>query len=78
MAQMTDMDPSEPYGLGTMNFRHEHWFTSYIDGYGHQGEAVGYRTVLAVYPERRLSIAVLTPSTAETVGYVRYLAKLVP
>jgi len=78
VTQMTDMDPSEPYGLGTMNFRHEHWFTSYIDGYGHQGETVGYRTVLAVYPERRLSIAVLTPSTAETVGYVRYLAKLVP
>jgi len=34
--------------------------------------------VLAVYPERRLSIVVLTPSTAATVGYVRYLAKLVP
>jgi len=33
----------------------------------------GHRSVLAVYPEHRLSVAILMPSAADVLPYVRYL-----
>jgi len=77
VAQMTDFSDGDGYGLGTFDFTAEFWFTANIDGYGHVGELPGYNTVVAVYPKRRTSIAILTSSAAEPVNYVRFLAKVV-
>lgn len=77
VAQMTDFTDGDGYGLGTFDFTDESWFTTNIDGYGHVGEMPGFNTVVAVYPKRETSIAILTPSNAEPANYVRLLAKLV-
>ena len=77
VAQMTDFSDGDGYGLGTFDFTADFWFSANIDGYGHVGEMPGYNTVVAVYPERETSIAILTSSAAEPVNYVRLLAKLV-
>jgi D-alanyl-D-alanine carboxypeptidase len=77
VTQMTDFKDGDGYGLGTFDYTNDHWFTSNVDGFGHHGVIPGYRTVLAVYPDMALSIAILTPSNVEPLPYVRYLAKAV-
>ncbi|HYN30617.1 MAG TPA: serine hydrolase domain-containing protein [Dermatophilaceae bacterium] len=73
VAQMTDFGDGDGYGLGTADFTHGVAYRSNIDGYGHEGDVPGYRTVLAVIPSRRISVAILTPSASPTIGYVQYL-----
>jgi hypothetical protein len=46
-----------------------------VEVVGHLGELPGYRTVLAVLPEQRVSIAILTTGSAEVWPYVPLLAK---
>jgi D-alanyl-D-alanine carboxypeptidase len=53
----SDISPGVGYGLGTMIF-HNLQFTI-NDSVGHQGGVPGYVTLLAVVPERHLSIALL-------------------
>jgi CubicO group peptidase (beta-lactamase class C family) len=65
-----DQDVGAGYGLATIDFRSGRWFSSNIKGYGMRGALVGYRSVLAVYPEHHLSIAILTPSPVDVVPYV--------
>lgn len=75
LAEMTDFDQGDPhrYGLGTIDFTAPYWFKWHIEGYGMRGGMPGYRSVLAVYPAHRMSIAILTPSTVDVLPYVRYL-----
>ena len=42
-------------------------------GFGIWAGTVGYRSVLAIYPEHQLSVAILTPSTTDAIPYVRHL-----
>jgi len=75
VAQMVDFDQPDGhrYGLGTIDFTNPHYFQWHIEGYGIRGGIPGYRSVLAVYPEHHMSIAILTPSTVDVLPYVRYL-----
>ena len=75
VAQMIDFDQPDGrgYGLGTIDFTGPRWFQWHIEGYGMRGGMPGYRSVLAVYPEHHLSVAILTPSTVDVLPYVRYL-----
>lgn len=75
VAQMLDFDQPDGrrYGLGTIDFTAPYWFQWHIEGYGMRGGVPGYRSVLAVYPEHHLSVAILTPSTVDVLPYVRYL-----
>ena len=75
VAQMLDFDQPDGhrYGLATIDFTNPHYFQWHIEGYGMRGGMPGYRSVLAVYPERHMSIAILTPSTVDVLPYVRYL-----
>lgn len=61
------------YGLGTWRVGDNRWGVEVV---GHLGELPGYRTVLAVLPEQRVSIAIIfTTGSAETAPYVPLLAK---
>ncbi|HYN65285.1 MAG TPA: serine hydrolase [Ornithinibacter sp.] len=60
------------YGLGTWRVGDDRWGVEVV---GHLGELPGYRTVLAVLPEHRVSIAIFTTGSAETAPYVPLLAK---
>ena len=76
VAQMIDFDQGDDdagYGLGTIDFTSPHWFQWHIEGHGMRGGMPGYHSVLAVYPEHHLSVAILTPSTVDVMPYVRYL-----
>lgn len=76
VAQMIDFDQGDDvgrYGLGTIDFTSPRWFRWHIEGYGMRGAMPGYRSVLAVYPEHHLSVAILTPSTVDVLPYVRCL-----
>ncbi|HYN30447.1 MAG TPA: serine hydrolase domain-containing protein [Dermatophilaceae bacterium] len=75
VSQMTDFQDDDGYGLGTMDFTDRYWWKYNIDGFGHVGDLPGYRSVLAVIPARRISVAILSPSSTETVPYVQYLLK---
>ena len=72
LKQMLDVSDGDNYGLGVMDFRN----TPYnIDAVGHEGEAIGYRSILVAFEKDQLSIALLTPSTTPTLPLVQYLAK---
>jgi D-alanyl-D-alanine carboxypeptidase len=75
VAQMLDFDQPDGkrFGLGTIDFTAPNWTQWHIEGYGMRGGMPGYRSVLAVYPEQHMSIAILTPSTVDVLPYVRYL-----
>jgi D-alanyl-D-alanine carboxypeptidase len=75
IAEMTDFDDGDGYGLGTRDFTAGGYARWNINAVGHDGSTVGYRSVLAVFRERHVSVAVLTPSTVDTVPYVQYLVK---
>jgi D-alanyl-D-alanine carboxypeptidase len=70
---MTDFTEEGGYGLGTTDFSADYWQNFGMDGVGHIGVMPGYRSVLAVYPEERLSIAILSPSTVDTHPFIRQL-----
>ncbi|MFW5472284.1 serine hydrolase domain-containing protein [Knoellia sp. CPCC 206450] len=73
VAEMTDFTEDGHYGLGTINFADGYWQNFGMDGVGHVGGMPGYRSVLAVYPEQHLSIAILVPSTVDAHPFVRQL-----
>ena len=74
VAQMTDFEDDDGFGLGTVDFTPSYRQRWGIDGVGHLGDEMpGYRAVLAVYPALRLSVAILSPSAVDTVPFVRYL-----
>ena len=75
VAQLTDFgqDVGPGYGLATIDFTQPYWFKWHIEGHGMRGSLVGYRSVLAVYPEHHLSVAILTPSAVDVLPYVRYI-----
>ena len=73
--QMTDFGDGDGYGLGTFDYSDTQFGGNSVEAVGHLGVLEGYRTVLAVFPTRRLSIAVLTPSDVESLGYVRRLLR---
>ena len=79
VAQLTDFDHAvDPgYGLATIDFTQPYWFQWSIDGYGMTGEIVGYRSVLAIYPDQHLSVAILQPfsSKVDVLPYVQDLVK---
>ena len=60
------------YGLGLMDLRDSRFN---IDAVGHEGEAIGYRSILATFEKDQLSVALLTPSTTRTLPFVQYLIK---
>ena len=72
---MTDFNDGDGYGLGTFDFTSGLLSRSNIEGVGHDGILPGYRTVMAVIPSHQLAIAILSPSTVETVPYVKWLVK---
>jgi D-alanyl-D-alanine carboxypeptidase len=71
--QLTDFADDDGYGLATYDLTQGEWFRFSIDGVGLAGGITGYRSALVVYPRQQLSVAVLTPSTAEAIPYVKYL-----
>lgn len=75
VAQLTDFDYPDGarYGIATIDFTGSNWDQYSIDGYGSRAAAPGYRSVLAVYPDNHLSVAILTPSAVDVLPYVRYL-----
>ncbi|KAB7746234.1 serine hydrolase [Nostocoides sp. F2B08] len=74
VAQLTDFVDVEPrYGLATVDFSQPFFYRWGLDGYGIWGGTVGYRSVLAIYPDNQLSVAILTPSTVDAIPYVRHL-----
>jgi len=77
VAQLTDFDHAvDPgHGLATIDFTQPYWFQWSIDGYGMTGGTVGYRSVLAIYPDQHLSVAILTPSKVDVLPYVQHLVK---
>jgi D-alanyl-D-alanine carboxypeptidase len=60
------------YGLGTVDFSDLRWN---IDALGHEGVQVGFRSVLAVFPESQLAVVILSPSTVNVGALVQYLVK---
>lgn len=75
VAAMTDFHDGDGYGLGTRDFTAGPYARWNIDAIGHDGATIGYRSVLAVFRKPHVSVAVLTPSTVDTVPYVQYLVK---
>lgn len=77
VTQLTDFDhdPDPGFGLGTIDFTQPYWFQWSIDGHGMRGEVPGYRSVLAIYPEHQLSVAILGPSKVDVLPYVQHLVK---
>jgi D-alanyl-D-alanine carboxypeptidase len=73
VAQMTDFDDGDGYGLGTMDFSSGRFSHATLEAVGHRGVLPGYRTLLAVFPASALSIAILTPSTVDPTPYVKWL-----
>ena len=73
VAQMTDFDDGDGYGLGTMDFSSGRFSHATLPAVGHLGVLPGYRTLLAVFPATALSIAILTPSTVDPAPYVKWL-----
>lgn len=75
VAQLTDFDQDvgAGYGLATVDFTQPFFFRWGLEGYGIPTGTVGYRSVLAIYPEDQLSVAILTPSTVDVIPYVRHL-----
>jgi D-alanyl-D-alanine carboxypeptidase len=73
--QMTDFADGDGYGLGTRDFTAGGYARWNIDAVGHDGVTVGYRSVMAVFESQRVSVAILTPSTTETMPFVQYLVK---
>ena len=73
VAQMTDFDDGDGYGLGTMDFSSGRFSHATLQAVGHLGVLPGYRTLLAVFPATALSIAILTPSTVDPAPYVKWL-----
>ena len=73
VAQMTDFDDGDGYGLGTMDFSSGRFSHATLHAVGHLGVLPGYRTLLAVFPAASLSIAILTPSTVDPAPYVKWL-----
>lgn len=73
-ASLEDMTEfgDDHYGLGTVDFSDLRWN---IDALGHQGEQVGFRSVLAVIPSTQLAVVILSPSTADVGALVQYLVK---
>jgi D-alanyl-D-alanine carboxypeptidase len=72
LKEMLDVTDGDTYGLGLMDFRD---FPFNIDAVGHEGEAVGYRSVLVAFEKDQLTVALLTPSTTRTLPLVQYLVK---
>ena len=73
VAEMTDFDDGDGYGLGTMDFSSGRFAHATLPAVGHLGVLPGYRTVLAVFPAGPVSIAILTPSTVDPSPYVKWL-----
>lgn len=57
-------DPGYHYGLGCYQ-----WHTRFGDVYGHSGEALGYRSIMAYFPKHRtaMSIQINTSRTAHSI-----------
>lgn len=68
-----DQDVGPGYGLATEDFTQPFFFRWGLEGYGVPTGTVGYRSVLAIYPEHQLSVAILTPSAVDVIPYVRHL-----
>ena len=75
VAQLTDFDypDGHRYGIATIDFTGSNWDQYNVDGYGVRAATPGYRSVLAVYPENHLSVAILTPSAVDVLPYVRFI-----
>ncbi|KRE56939.1 serine hydrolase [Phycicoccus sp. Soil748] len=73
--QMTDFPDDAPYGLGTIDFSAGYFARWNIDAVGHIGSMLGYQTVMAVFRDAHVSVAILTPSGTEPLPYVQYLVK---
>ena len=73
VAQMTDFDDGDGYGLGTMDFSSGRFSRATLKAVGHLGVLPGYRTLLVVFPGTATSIAILTPSTVDPTPYVKWL-----
>lgn len=75
VAQLTDFDHPDGrrYGMATIDFTSSNWDQYSVDGYGMRAAAPGYRSVLAVYPDNHLSVAILTPSAVDVLPYVRFI-----
>ncbi|GAB3083628.1 serine hydrolase domain-containing protein [Pedococcus soli] len=72
LKEMLDVRDGDSYGLGLMDFGP--LFGS-SPGVGHEGEQVGYRSILVAFEKDQLSVALLTPSTTRTLPLVPYLVK---
>jgi CubicO group peptidase (beta-lactamase class C family) len=72
LKEMLDVSDGDGYGLGLMDFADSRFN---ITAVGHEGEIVGYRSILAVFDKDQLSVALLTPSTTPTLPLVQYLIK---
>lgn len=72
LKEMLHVSDGDSYGLGLMDFS-ESPFN--INAVGHEGEIVGYRSVLVSFKRDQLSVALLTPSTTRTLPLVQYLVK---
>lgn len=77
VGQLTDFDQPDGkrYGMATIDFTGPNWDQFNIDGYGVRAGTPGYRSVLAIYPDQHLSIAILTASAVDVLPYVSYLVK---
>jgi len=75
VAQLIDFDypDGRRYGIATIDFTGSNWDQFSIDGYGMRAATPGYRSVLAVYPDHHLSVAILTPSAVDVLPYVRLI-----
>ena len=72
LKEMLDISDGDDYGLGLMDFAHSPFN---IDAVGHEGEQLGYRSILVTFEKDQLSVALLTPSTTRTLPLVQYLVK---
>jgi CubicO group peptidase (beta-lactamase class C family) len=70
--EMLNVSSGDNYGLGLMDFG---TFASNSRAVGHEGEQVGYRSILVAFEKEQLSVALLTPSTTRTLPLVPYLVK---
>ena len=73
VAQMTDFDDGDGYGLGAMDFSSGRFGYATLEAVGHLGVLPGYRTLLAGFPASALSVAILTPSTVDPGPFVKWL-----
>lgn len=70
--EMRESPRETGYGLGTWQVDDGRWGVEVV---GHLGELPGYRTVLAVLPEHRVSIVVFTTGSALVTPYASLLAR---